>query len=100
MDENIESMYVTGKIHTVHAWINFALSMAKESEEPTENIVKKAFEEQYKPTAGYTTYSDKSRIPNFDELLDRQKAAWLTAGQAAFHAKKLETGLSNVQLKF
>ncbi len=45
---------------------------------------RRTFEEVYNPTAGYTTYSGENRIPNFDELLDRQKAAWLAAAKAAF----------------
>jgi hypothetical protein len=99
MDESVASMYTTGKTHSVNAWISFALSMAKESVEPTESITKKAFEEVYKPAAGYTTYSGENRIPNFDELLDRQKAAWLAAAKAAFHEKEPEPRLSNLQSK-
>ncbi len=99
MDENVASMYAAGKTHSVNAWISFALAMTKESVEPTESMTKEAFEEVYNPTAGYTTYSGENHIPNFDELLDRQKAAWLAAAKAAFHEKGLESGLSHLQSK-
>lgn len=96
MNEDVASMYAAGKTHSVNAWISFALSIAKESGEPTESMTKKAFEEVYKPAAGYTTYSGNP-IPNFDELLDRQKTAWLAAAKAAFHEKELKPELSNLQ---
>lgn len=98
MDETVASMYAAGKNHTVNAWISFALSM-RGSVEPTESMTKEVFEKVYKPAAGNTTYSGKSCIPDFDELLDRQKAAWLAAAKAAFHEKELEPGLSTLQSK-